>query len=151
MDFGEIIYRAYDNSYIIDGNYHVPNSGEWVSLFKEVDDYAKNNKDKVKVIEKDDSLDETKRVKYLKDILSYKVQHTLDELAREYGYDDITSVCSYKDSSVERFASEAAYFIKLRDETWLKLISIFEQVDSGKKKMPSFEELLSELPIPSNK
>ena len=49
MDYGEIIVRA-DGSYVITNHgmpYHVPNSGDYVELWKSVDEYAKSNPDKV--------------------------------------------------------------------------------------------------------
>ena len=48
MDYGIIYYRKEDNSYIIkNGTYHVPNYGEYVSLYEDVKQYALNNPDKV--------------------------------------------------------------------------------------------------------
>lgn len=47
MDFGNIIVRE-DGSYVInEGLYHVPNEGTFADLWKQVDEYAQANPDKV--------------------------------------------------------------------------------------------------------
>lgn len=47
-----ITKRSWDNSYVITKNnmpYHVPNEGEWVDLYKEVDAYATEHPDVVDI------------------------------------------------------------------------------------------------------
>lgn len=43
-DFGKILYRPGDGSYVIDnGMYHVPMDGDFSDLWLEVDTYAKEH------------------------------------------------------------------------------------------------------------
>lgn len=49
-----------------------------------------------------------------------EVQTTLDMFARNRGYDNILSCCSYSSSTNEKFRQEAEYCIKLRDYVWIK-------------------------------
>jgi hypothetical protein len=53
---------------------------------------------------------------------SSRIQTRLDDFARTRGYDDIATVCSYKDSTNAAWAAEAARAITLRDTTWAVFI-----------------------------
>lgn len=55
MNFGKIIYRPFDDSYVIIKNelpYHVPNIEGYEDEWKSVSEYAKNNPEKVSVEER---------------------------------------------------------------------------------------------------
>lgn len=76
-----------------------------------------------------------------------EAQARLDEFAKQRGYDNILSACSYVTSKIPRFINDANRAIDLRDQWWLILNEIFEKVVSGQRAEPvNFEELLPELP-----
>ena len=77
---------------------------------------------------------------------SQVIQSRLDALAQSRGYDNIVSVCSYKDSPNPKFKAEADRAILLRDTTWTKCYEILNDVVDGKREIPTLDEILSELP-----
>lgn len=75
------------------------------------------------------------------------IQKALDAFAQTRGYDGIMSCCSYADSVDPIFRSEAHYCIILRDTTWRQGYAIMDDVLSGKRPIPTLQELLDELPV----
>jgi len=74
-------------------------------------------------------------------------QNRLDSFARTRSYDDIISACTYENSTVPQFAAEGQYCVQARDETWIALYEILDEVAAGTRPMPaSFEEIEPELP-----
>lgn len=73
------------------------------------------------------------------------IQYKLDSFARTRNYDSIISCCSYFNSKDEKFSKEAEQCIDLRDATWRKAYEILDDVKSGKRNIPTEEELLEEL------
>ena len=143
-----IIYTRPDGSYIINrGLYHVPNEGEWTELWAEIDAYAKEHPDIVQPEPQPEPHQDT-----AEEIIrrySDAVQDALDAFAQTRRYDGIMSTCSYANSTDPVFAAEAAYCIRLRDETWRQAYSIMDAVIAGTHPMPTVAELLSELPVGS--
>jgi hypothetical protein len=74
------------------------------------------------------------------------VQSQLNGVARERGYDNIVSLCSYATSGVERFATEARAGIMWRDNVWATCYQILADVEAGDRPEPTPEQLLAELP-----
>lgn len=75
------------------------------------------------------------------------VQKRLDDFAQTRNYNDILSACTYATSLVERFKIEGQYCVNARDTTWAKCYEILESVKTGKRKLPTLDQLMSELPI----
>ena len=46
------------------------------------------------------------------------IESVLQDKSKEYGYDNIVSACSYKDSTVEKYRNESTAFIQWRDHLW---------------------------------
>lgn len=77
----------------------------------------------------------------------------LDEVARGKGYDNRVSILSYKDSTVENWAQEAAQFAEFRDSLFKKAFEIFADFQAGKIPQPSlaeFEDMLPDAPWEPN-
>lgn len=74
------------------------------------------------------------------------VQARLDDFARTRGYDGILSACSYATSTNAKFAAEGRYCIEARDNTWAACYATMADVESGKRSMPTLDEILAELP-----
>lgn len=74
-------------------------------------------------------------------------QARLDAFAQTRNYDGILSLCTYADSTVQKFAEEGLYGIQARDATWAKLYEILAEVQDGTRPMPSgYNEIEAELP-----
>ena len=78
--------------------------------------------------------------------LTDAVQSVLDSKARELNYDSCLSVCSYVDTGVAKFDAEGRAFRKWRSKVWEKGYEILDEVQEGKREIPTEEELLAELP-----
>lgn len=59
------------------------------------------------------------------------VYHKLDQLAVDYGYRNTIDVCSYVNSTVPKFVTEARQFIKLRDRIRTSLLEVKSKIDTG--------------------
>lgn len=82
--------------------------------------------------------------------LDNMVERRLDSFAQEKKYANIVSACSYATSSNKTFAAEAAYCVKMRDETYAKcyelINDILPKVQSGEREIPTWEEIEAQLP-----
>ena len=74
------------------------------------------------------------------------IQQRLDDFARTRGYDNIMSACSYFGSANPRFKQEADRAIALRDATWAAAYALLDDVLSGQRPMPTFDEVCAALP-----
>ena len=74
------------------------------------------------------------------------IEVRLDQFAQSRGYRHGDRLASYKGSPNATWAAEADRFIELRDLTWTKFISISDDVTSGKREVPTLDELFNELP-----
>lgn len=75
------------------------------------------------------------------------IQAFIDQTAVTKSYTDGVSCASYKDSTVQAWAAEAAAFISWRDNVWTYAFNELEKVQSGARApQPSIAEILSELP-----
>ena len=89
---------------------------------------------------------EDKDVHELTALFKEKAQELLDSKAREKGYDDILSACSYAGYEND-FKAEGEAFGIWRAKVWKYGYALLEAIGKGKRKLPeSFEELMNELP-----
>ena len=83
--------------------------------------------------------------------LDSMVEYRLDSFAQEKKYANIVSACSYATSSNKTFAAEAAYCVKMRDETYAKcyelINDILPKVSAGLRPIPEWEEIEAQLPV----
>lgn len=84
--------------------------------------------------------------KALQDSLASAVQEHMDSTARERNYDDIQSVCTYALSTNPKFKAEAEACIAWRDAVWTYCYTVIDDVMSGKRAVPTAQELINELP-----
>lgn len=81
------------------------------------------------------------------DDLKIEATRRLDEFAKSRGYDNITSVASYANSTDPDYLAEANRAIYLRDRWWRILTTLMNEVLSGARPIPeSFDVLAAELP-----
>lgn len=75
------------------------------------------------------------------------VQDYMDSTAKELRYDGIASAVSYaEEPSVPKFQEEGQAFRAWRSLVWAKCYEILDEVNDGKRPIPSDEELIAELP-----
>lgn len=74
------------------------------------------------------------------------IQKVLDDAAKELGYDNCLSVCSYVDTGVAKFDAEGTAFRAWRSAVWAKGYEILDMVIAGQMEIPTEEELLELLP-----
>lgn len=87
-----------------------------------------------------------KTLEELTALFKEKIQELLDTKAREKGYDDILSACSYAGYENE-FKAEGEAFGIWRAKVWKYGYALLEAISKGEKALPkSFEELMKELP-----
>lgn len=83
--------------------------------------------------------------------LDSMVEQRLDNFAKEKKYANIVSACSYATSSNPTFAAEAAYCVKMRDETYAKcyelINDILPKVQAGERPIPEWGEIEAQLPV----
>jgi hypothetical protein len=70
----------------------------------------------------------------------------LDAFAQARGYDNIVSLCNYATSSHPRFKADADLGVLARDQQWGASLQIKQDVLAGLRPMPTFEEVMAELP-----
>lgn len=82
-----------------------------------------------------------------KDALLKKLDRIMYLKAKQYGYDNIVSAITYKDSHIEKFRIEGAAFKVWRDETYARALTYFEDVVAGKVELPKTDaELFALMP-----
>ena len=64
------------------------------------------------------------------------IQARLDNFAKTRNYQGIISACSYVNSSVPRFAADAAYCVSARDNTWDTLHTLLAEVQAETRVIP---------------
>ena len=75
-----------------------------------------------------------------------KTQELLDAKAREKGYDDILSACSYAGYEND-FKAEGEAFGVWRAKVWKYGYALLEAISKGEKELPkSFKELIKDMP-----
>lgn len=89
---------------------------------------------------------EEEKNKLLQTQLTAAVQDVLDKEAQKLGYDSCLSACSYVDTGVTKFDDEGKAFRAWRSAVWATGYEILDEVVSGKREIPTEEELIAELP-----
>ena len=79
--------------------------------------------------------------------LTNGVQKHMDKKAQERGYDNIHTACSYVNSTDEIFKAEGTACLAWRDQVWRKCYDILAEVKTGKRAVPTLEEVIAELPV----
>lgn len=80
--------------------------------------------------------------------LTHSVQKRLDSFAQTRKYTDILSACSYVNSSVQEFQIEGQYCVQVRDQTWIKLNEIIEEIRNEIRPLSiTYSDIESELPV----
>lgn len=74
------------------------------------------------------------------------VQEMMDLKAKERGYDNILSACTYATNTNTKFAAEGQACVTWRDSVWSACYQIMADVASGTVPEPTLNELLAELP-----
>lgn len=159
VDITAITRRTEDGSYVVMKGglpYHVPNNEEFAEFYKQLDIHAKDHPEVVTIEEPyvAPKPTEEEQRKALEAEYKRSVQHMLDEAAYARGYtgpgENISgacmSVCSYVDTGVEQFDAEGRAFRAWRSAVWAAGLVLMEEVLTGKRAMPSFEELPALLP-----
>lgn len=81
------------------------------------------------------------------DAIKVEVQKKLDDFAREKGYDDLRSACTYTNSNIEVYRTEGIRASELRDLTWYTLYVYFNDVITGVRDLPvSWNDIAQNLP-----
>jgi hypothetical protein len=80
-------------------------------------------------------------------MLTDGVQAYMDTKAQERGYDNIHTACSYANSTDEVFKAEGTACLAWRDSVWRKCYNILDEVKTGKRAIPTFEEVIAALPV----
>lgn len=79
------------------------------------------------------------------DVYALAVQGHIDNVARTRGYSDGYSLASYVTSSNVGWASEAATFVRWRDDVWEYVFAQLAAVQSQQRLQPTPQELLTEI------
>ena len=73
-------------------------------------------------------------------------QAYLDDFARTKTYDGILSACTYATSTNSRLLGEGKRCVELRDAVWETAFTILNDVQAGKRPIPTIEQFIAELP-----
>ena len=82
----------------------------------------------------------------LKENIIKQVQNHLDNKAKELSYENIFTMCSYKDSTIDQWREESEKAIKWRDDVWIKCYDLLQKTEQNEINIQCFEEVLSQLP-----
>lgn len=79
------------------------------------------------------------------------VEKRLNDFAATRRYNDIYTASNYKDSHIEKYATEGQYCYKMLAETYAKCEELLDlympQVLSGERDIPTWEEIEAQLPV----
>lgn len=87
------------------------------------------------------------RAAFLQNVVQ-ATQSRLDNFARNRGYDNILSACTYATSTIPKFSAEGQVAVTARDSTWSRLYELLNEVEAGLRPIfSSIDEVESLLPI----
>ncbi len=100
---------------------------------------------KWKIVNNEIVVDEDAENKIIAKMYEEEVEQHLNNKAKEHGYDNIDTACSY--ASVENpFQEESKLFVAWRGNVWACCYQILNEVKEKKREVPSINELINELP-----
>lgn len=73
------------------------------------------------------------------------IKQTLNQIAQRKGYDLGVTLATYYYSTIPQFKNEASKYINYRDELWNAWFDVLNNL-SNTKTIPTFEEVIKELP-----
>lgn len=105
---------------------------------------------KTKYVEKKDTIEvHTEYVAnehLIKEFYTDALREALDKYAKNRGYSDIVSLCSYLNSTNEEYRREAEDAIRLRDEMWPALYEALAKLElKDLKSLPDKQSFLNQL------
>lgn len=79
--------------------------------------------------------------------IANELDEKLNTFARQRGYDNIASACSYFMSSIEKYKQDAEKCIELRDRTWLAFEELADKIRTNEISMPkNFDDISENFP-----
>ncbi len=78
--------------------------------------------------------------------LTAAVQSWMDKTVQARNYDNIHTACTYAYSTDEIFKAEGQACLAWRDNVWRTCYNILNKVTAGERTIPTYEELVEELP-----
>ncbi len=75
-----------------------------------------------------------------------QIESWLDMVVAERGYKSMERLVGYLNSTNPLWAAEALAGIEFRDAVWIKSIEVQTDVVAGKRSLPTFEEVIAEMP-----
>ncbi len=78
--------------------------------------------------------------------LTDAVQQHMEGVAREHGYDNLLSACSYA-AVANAFQAESQAFIEWRSECWTTCHAVMADAEAGNIAVPTESELVAMLPV----
>jgi len=91
------------------------------------------------------TIDNTKAFTNVVSKFEAAIQQELDNDAQAKGYDNILSACAYA-GAPNPFQGESKLFVTRRGNVWAYCYQELAKVQSGKRAMPTVEQIISELP-----
>lgn len=146
-NYGKIIHRTWDDSYVIkNGKYHIPNNEAFKTQWEQVHAYALANP--TMVTEEYPYVPPAPTEEEIQKQLTDGVQAYMDSKVQERNYDNVhTCVGTYLYSPVEKFRLEAEAVRDWVSYVWAKCYAILAEVKAGTRPVPTLEEVIAELPV----
>ena len=86
-------------------------------------------------------------VAQIKSSVSSAITRSLNTFSKTRGYPNIETACSYSNSTIDSFKSDANFCITIRDSTWIAYFDILKKIESGSMQMfTSYDDIKSQLP-----
>ena len=146
LDNGTLREKTREELILLDNKIELLQAGEYVEKggIKLVEAPANLFKKKWNVENK--SWEEGASLKELQEYFMAKLQEYMDNKAKTYGFDNVFNAGSYIDSKIEKFKNDSRTLLDWRDSVWDRAYTILEEVLTGKRLVPTMQELLEELP-----
>lgn len=92
-----------------------------------------------------DWVERQKSIEELRPEYEQEVQKHLDSVARQRGYDNVLTACSYA-GAPNPFQAESLQFVSWRGEVWKAAFDMFNEVAAGEIPLPTKEQAIANLP-----